>query len=423
MSKPSLVQKLGIKYPIIQSPMAGVSTIEMASSVTNKGGLGSIPLSTLNFLESESIDKLKEMIAKYRSQLNDKSLYHVMNLNLFCHDIVEEPNEKQFENWKNLYKKTLSQYGHDFDKVINDINFQNGNISFKEIEKNENSINKLIDLLIEIKPKVISFHFGFPSRKTIAKLQKNGIMIFVTATSVAEVNELYYWHEKWPFKRSPYEINLIDGIILQGSEAGGHRGNFLDPDSQDEYLSTKSLFIKSKNYLDYTLGIDEIPFLIPTGGIMDSSSISWYLNNEADAVQLGTIFLATPESTTSSYFSNLHYPLSQETIMTKLISGKQARCIKTTFIRNIIKNYEESKEDLPPYGWSYFGYKSLLAKLYYYITHVTFDEGEDIRFNLCGSNHFLIDDSLTTNEIMDKLIRGLIIDEDEKIINLKKRKI
>ncbi|KAI5949361.1 hypothetical protein KGF54_005596 [Candida jiufengensis] len=384
MSKQSLIKKLGIKYPIIQSPMAGVSTIEMSSSITNKGGLGSIPLSTINFIRQDSIRKLNDIIDKYKSQLNDTQRVNIVNLNFFCHDIVSGPNTKQTENWKNLYNTTInSQDNFEVKELINDIEFQNGNVSFKEFEQNKDQFQILLDYLVSINPKIISFHFGIPLKQTIEFLQKHEIMIFITATSLAEVIKLLEYG--------------IDGIILQGSEAGGHRGNFLSSDYQDEYLTTKALFLKTKEYFK-TRSIEKIPYLVPSGGIMNTDTINWYLNQGADAVQLGTIFLSTPESTTSTFFNNYN-PLESDTIMTNLISGKNARCINTKFITTLTNNYYEKQENLPGYGYSYYGYKKLKTQI---------DPAlEDIGFYLCGLNHFQIKQGKTTNEIMDELIKDL----------------
>ena len=95
---------------------------------------------------------------------------------------------------------------------MNEIKFDNGNVSFKAFEK-ENALQDFFQYLSDgFRPKIISFHFGHPSKSTIEYLQKIGILIFVTATSVREVRLLARLG--------------INGIVCQGYEAGGHRGNF-----------------------------------------------------------------------------------------------------------------------------------------------------------------------------------------------------
>ena len=102
----------------------------------------------------------------------------------------------------------------------------------------------------------------------------------------------------------------MDGIILQGYEAGGHRGNFLISKTFDENLSTQALFIQLKKYID-TLDQQNVPFLVPAGGIVDSETINYYLEQGSDAVQLGTAFLATPESTNSKFLPPLKLRIDQ----------------------------------------------------------------------------------------------------------------
>ena len=421
-SRLKLVTKLGIDYPIFLSPMAGVSTIDMAIAVTNNGGLGSIPLSSIDFRKFDSIEKLDNLINQYKQKLvnhrnnrDDDNL--VVNLNFFCHEIENEPTQSQINNWKQLYKQTIfnsNNNSNDEDndndedsndnyngKLLDEIQFINGNISFKEIENNENykhQYNQLIKYLQQLKPKIISFHFGIPNEKTIEKLQSHGIMIFITSTSLEETIYL-----------TDNNIN-IDGIILQGYEAGGHRGNFLIKNNQfDEKLSTYSLFIQLKQYLDRNIISNnqprqQRPYLIPTGGIMDTKTINYYLSLGADSIQMGTIFLATPESINHKFFNqnimkNFHY--RKPTIMIDSVSGKFARAIKTDFINNLINNSNNySSEELPSYGYAYYGYKSLKSKI----------KKDNIGFYLAGQNYYQIEQkNKLTQEIMKMLIKGLEI--------------
>ncbi|KAK6461010.1 2-nitropropane dioxygenase [Scheffersomyces coipomensis] len=369
-------KRLGLKYPIIQAPMAGTSTVELATEITNNGGLGSLPISTINFTQSQGLIQLKSLIEKYN--VLNKS---ITNLNFFCHEIVEGVTPTQIKNWFELYSKVLNVNVGD---VSEDEYFKNGNISFKEYEHNE----ELIDYLTkELKPAVISFHFGYPSKETILKFQAAGIQIWVTSTSLQETEILGKLG--------------VDGIVCQGFEAGGHRGNFITSKDFDENLSTLALFLKSKQYLHQHDLHDKID-LIPTGGIMDSKTVKFYLDSDASAVQVGTVFLTSPEITNNkSYLKSLLQSHDYKpTILIDIVSGKRARAIQTDFIKGLIK-YNHPSDDLPPYGILYNAYRTLKS-------NKTLSTSLDIGFYLMGQNYFQTDLTLTsTKDIFQSLVKDL----------------
>ncbi|KAI5970157.1 hypothetical protein CANMA_000768 [Candida margitis] len=374
MSKPSLLKKLNLKYPIFQSPMAGVSTPEMASAVAAAGGLGALPLATLDFTQDsvtafEKLDKLVEATGT-----------NAVNLNFFCHEVESPPSQVQADNWKALYRNVIADAK--FKQVIDSTKFANGNISFKEIERDQDKLAKLVDKLKSIKPSIISFHFGIPSNNIIDELKKIAL-VFATATSLQEARHL--------------KSNGIDGIILQGIEAGGHRGQFIDTFQPhlDEDLSTQALFHKVKQ----SLANDGI-YLVPAGGITSPNSVKYYLNQGADAVQIGTAFLATPESSSSKFFTK--YSGEESTVMTALVSGKPARCVRTPFIDDVVQKNQFPLSDLPPYGYAYDAYKKLKGEL-----GANGGAGEDIGFYLAGQNHFQLRKGKSTSEVMQELTREL----------------
>lgn len=375
--KSKLIQKLGIHYPILLSPMAGVSTIELAAAITNQGGLGSIPLASIDFKQDNGISKLNDLMQDY-----DDFVYqsrNIVNLNFFCHEIEQSPNNEQIQNWKQLYINTLNVN----EAVLEKAKFTNGNVSFKEVEKNHPvQLNLLLEYLENLNPKMVSFHFGIPSKETIDRLQKIGILVFVSSTSLDETKIL---------------VNHgVDGIILQGYEAGGHRGNFLTNETFDENLSTHALFLQLKQYIN-TLDNDKVPFLVPAGGIVDSETIKYYLSQGADAVQLGTVFLATPESNNTKFFTRAKTHDRASTILIDLVSGKRARAVRTEFIDQLIKQNQFELHELPGYGYTYNAYKSLKPLI----------TEQDIGFYLAGQNYHQIETNKLAEEIMQILINGL----------------
>ena len=115
----------------------------------------------------------------------------------------------------------------------------------------------------------------------------------------------------------------IDAIVAQGYEAGGHRGVF-DPDAPDEGLGTMAL----TRLLVNRLGIP----VIAAGGIMDGAGVAAALALGAVAAQLGTAFVACPESLADAgYRAALLGPAAEHTVMTAAISGRPARCLANRF--------------------------------------------------------------------------------------------
>jgi nitronate monooxygenase len=160
-------------------------------------------------------------------------------------------------------------------------------------------------MLIEEKPAVVSFHFGLPSADVIAALKRAGITLLASATSIGEAARV--------------ADAGVDAIVAQGIEAGGHRGVF-DPDAADDCLGTFALTRLIVNE-------GRLP-VIAAGGIMDGAGVAAALALGAQAAQLGTAFVACPESAgDQAYRAALLGEPGRHTVMTKTISGRAARGI------------------------------------------------------------------------------------------------
>ncbi|SCU81682.1 LAME_0B08130g1_1 [Lachancea meyersii CBS 8951] len=373
-----------LNYPIVQAPMAGVSTPEMASAVAASGGLGSLTLSHVDLQDTSAVSAIRKAVNSFLSTAGADP--QKANLNFFCHPIYPIPTVRQKENWNNLYCEVLETKD-----LKSPLKFDNGNVSFKSIETQENSdifLSLLTFFETEFTPGVVSFHFGCPSSSSIQKLKKLGIAIFVTATSEFEGEEL---------------LKLgVDGIICQGYEAGGHRGCFPGNEVHlDEGLSTLCLF-KRLQEAKNKLGSEA--FLIPAGGIMDSRAIQFYLDQGASACQLGTAFLAAAESKSSKFYRDLiksHHKIS--TTLTPFPSGLPARTLQTPFIERLA-SLSQGK-DLPPYGYRYSEFKLLRSKF-----------PSLVNFHLCGQGVNQIqtgrDKCLSTAEIFSRLTQDLVVPAD-----------
>jgi nitronate monooxygenase len=163
-------------------------------------------------------------------------------------------------------------------------------------------------LLIEAAPAVVSFHFGLPPAPVIAALKARGCLL-ASATSLAEARAI--------------EAAGLDAIVAQGIEAGGHRGMF-DPAAPDDALGTLAL-------TRLLVREARLP-VIAAGGIMDGAGVAAVLDLGAVAAQLGTAFIACPESSAdAAYRAALAGPGAWHTRLTALISGRPARCLANRF--------------------------------------------------------------------------------------------
>jgi nitronate monooxygenase len=156
---------------------------------------------------------------------------------------------------------------------------------------------------------VVSFHFGLPSARTIARLKAAGIVLFSSATNLDEAEQAV--------------AAGVDAIVAQGYEAGGHRGVF-DPAAPDSQLGVTALI---------RLLVSRISLpVIAAGGLMDGAGIAAVLDLGAEAAQLGTAFVGCPESSADqAYRDAIFGPGAFATEMTALISGRPARCLPNAF--------------------------------------------------------------------------------------------
>ena len=194
----------------------------------------------------------------------------------------------------------------------------------------------MLALLLQEKPKVVSFHFGVPAPERVRALRDAGIILLASATNPSEAQAL--------------ADAGIHAVVAQGYEAGGHRGVF-NTDALDSRLGTIALARLLVRQLD-------IP-VIAAGGIMDGAGIGAVLRLGAAAAQLGTAFVASPESAADEgYRAALARGAARHTIMTAGISGRPARCLPNRFTALVA---DVSAHEIPAYPVAYDAGKALNA--------------------------------------------------------------
>ncbi|CAN5581423.1 nitronate monooxygenase family protein [soil metagenome] len=294
--KNEFTERLGLKWPIIQAPMAGSSTPELAAAVSNAGGLGSLGLATAGDAGAE--------IAAFR-ELSDRAL----NANFFCH---KDPGDVEMAG-REMRARLQRWY---FEAGLGEV--PNPSVPIGPFGPAQ------VEQIRFHRPEVVSFHFGLPDDELLQAVRETGCQIWSSATTVAEA--------RWLEERG------VDAIIAQGIEAGGHRGTFLDADPSEQ----PGLF----SLLPQVSSAVNVP-VIAAGGIVNGQTIAAALVLGASAVQIGTAFLRCPETRVHpAHRAALADATDNQTRLTRLFSGKPARSLINRYM-NTFRDAEELTAPFP----------------------------------------------------------------------------
>jgi nitronate monooxygenase len=257
----------------------------MAAAVSNAGALGSIGVGATN------ASGARRMVAAFRGR-SQRSL----NVNVFCHAPARADRARE-ASWIERLRPEFARLD------------ATPPASLSEIYRSFVADDELLEALLVDRPRVVSFHFGIPSRDRIEALHQAGIVLLGSATNVAEGRAL--------------AAADVDAVVAQGYEAGGHRGVF-DPSAEDDRLGTFALTRLLVREIDRPV--------IAAGGIMDGAGIAAALRLGASAAQLGTAFVACDESQAdAAHRAALKSDAAHHTVMTHVISGRPARCLANRF--------------------------------------------------------------------------------------------
>ncbi|MEU1510638.1 nitronate monooxygenase [Streptomyces sp. NPDC005811] len=274
-------------HPIVQAPMAGgVSVPPLAAAVSEAGGLG--------FLAGgyKTADGMYQEIKQLRGLTG-----RPFGVNLFMPQ-PEYPETGAVQ----LYAEQLA-----------------GEVTWYETELGDpdsgrdDGYDAKIAVLLDDPVPVVSFHFGVPAADTLKSLRRAGTFTLVTVTSAEEALAV--------------ERAGADAVIVQGTEAGGHQGTHKDiPENDGSALGLLALLGQVRE----AVGLP----VVAAGGIMRGSQIAAVLAAGASAAQLGTAFLATPESGAQAvHKAALTDPLFVRTELTRAFSGRPARGLVNRFLR------------------------------------------------------------------------------------------
>lgn len=269
------IELTGARVPIVQAPMAGAGGVALAVAAMRGGAVGSLPCAML------APDQVAAQVAEVRAQASGP-----LNLNFFCHTLPDAPDETA---WRALLAPFYAEEG----------------VAAGPPSPLRRPFDADACAVVErVRPEIVSFHFGLPDAALLARVRATGAKLFGNATTDEEA--------AWLIEAG------CDAIIAQGIEAGGHAGWFIDEHRGSALLDLVAAI----------RGRSSIP-IIAAGGIVDGAGIAKAFRRGADAVQIGTAYLATPESGISAaHRALLGTEASADATFTNLFSGRQARGIR-----------------------------------------------------------------------------------------------
>ena len=273
---------LGIRYPIIQGPLGGLSTQRLAATVSNFGGLGSFGAHGL------SPSSISEVIGQIRS-LTAKPF--AINLWVSMEDQGARTSNSA------AFSRSLAPLAGHIQRL--------GGALPEHKAYTPTSFEDQVRVLLDEEVPVFSFIFGIPPKDILEDCHTKGIITIGTATTPEEAISL--------------EQAGVDLIVASGFEAGGHRGSFL-LSGEDSLMGTFSLLPQAADSVS-------IP-VIGAGGIADARGVLAALTLGAEGVQIGTAFLASEESGASATHRNaLLAGGVKRTSLTRGFTGRLARGI------------------------------------------------------------------------------------------------
>lgn len=296
-----LTQLLNVEYPIIQAPMFGVGTPQMVAAASKAETLGSLPLGDLPAQDCKAEIQKTKAISK-----------QPFAVNIFVHKLPEldDSLEKKYKKTRKFLEKLASENHLEVDFPL-----------LEEIKLTD--YHDQVDAIIQEKCKIVSFTFGNLDAESIEKLKRNKTRLIGTCTSFKEAKKL--------------EESGIDIICLQGTGAGGHRGNF----DQDDISEIDGLSLLSEIY-------DKVKIpIIYAGGIHNAKTLLAVRDLGAQGFQVGSLLLGSKESNLSEFAKDrLREAKKKELVLTKSFSGRYARGINNTFMKAM-----EASGNILPYPY------------------------------------------------------------------------
>jgi nitronate monooxygenase len=276
-----LLDRLAV--PIVLAPLAGgPATPELTAAVSNAGGFGFLAGGYL------AASALAERLERTR-MLTEAPI----GVNLFVPGNPAPP-------------QAVDAYAA---RVADDV--RQAGVGLGAARFDDDDWAAKLELLVATPVVVVSFVFGCPEPEVIDRFHDVDSEVWVTVTGPDEA-------------RRAVEAGA-DALVVQGSEAGGHRASFRDDPAEDVTGGIGLLSL-----LQLVRAQVDVP-LVATGGIATGAAIAAVLVAGAAAAQLGTAFLGCPEAGTAAVHRQA-LTGSAPTAMTRAFTGRLARGIRNRFL-------------------------------------------------------------------------------------------
>ena len=266
---------------IVLAPLAGgPSTPELAAAVSNAGGLGFLGGAYL------APEQLREQLAVARRLTSGP-----LGVNLFV--LRDRPVDQA----------AVTAYAKELEPEARRLGVQLGEPHF-----DDDAFDAKLEIALDAGVEVVSFTFGCPAASVIARVRRSGVAVWLTVTSSEEARAA--------------STGGADALVVQGPEAGGHRGTWEDRDDGDVPLLELVEAIAAQ---------ESVP-LIAAGGIADRKGVLVALAVGATAVQVGTAFLLCPEAGTGDAYRRA-VAAGGQTGVTRAFTGRRGRGLVNAFMR------------------------------------------------------------------------------------------
>ncbi|WP_137940255.1 nitronate monooxygenase [Chitinivorax sp. B] len=301
-----ITRRLGLTVPIIQGPFGGgLSSVTLTATVAEAGGLGSFGAHHLSGAQINEIAKAIRAQTARPFALNLWIPYQDSD-----NPLISDSDFAQHAARLAPYYRELG-----IPLPIQPVRYMP-------------AYEEQIDALLAARPAVFSFVYGIPAADVLARCRELDIVTMGTATTPDEARLL--------------DQAGVDMIVATGAEAGGHRVSFLQP-AEESLTGTLALVPQVVDAVDAPV--------IAAGGIADGRGIAAALMLGAQAVQIGTAFLACRESATSDlHRAMLFSPEARYTMLSRAGTGRLARFIRNRFVDEM-RPYEASFPSYPIHSW------------------------------------------------------------------------
>ncbi|MGY1673214.1 NAD(P)H-dependent flavin oxidoreductase [Geodermatophilus sp. SYSU D00710] len=271
---------LGLRRPVVQAPMAGgPSTPALAAAVSEAGGLGCLAAGY------RTPSAVREEVHAVRALTGQRFAVNVF--------VPGPPADADaVRRYAERLRPEARRWG----------------VDLGEPRADDDAWEDKVALLAEERVPVVSFTFGLPRPDVVAALHAAGSTVLVTVTT--------------PEEAVAARDGGADALVVQGIEAGGHRGGPSDRDGEGEYGLLPLLRLVARAV--------DLP-LVAAGGIPDGAAVAAVLVAGAEAAQLGTAFLRCPEAGTAPAHREA-LTTSGRTALTRAFSGRRARGLVNRFL-------------------------------------------------------------------------------------------